>query len=60
MAHQVLRDLASKIQNSKFICIMIDETNDITNKEQVTIVIHSINEEFEVSEVFWVSTLFLQ
>ncbi len=24
---------------------MIDETNDITNKEQVTIVIRSINEE---------------
>ncbi len=52
MAHQVLRDLASKIKNSKFICIMIDETNDITNKEQVTIVIHSINEELEVSEDF--------
>ncbi len=52
MAHQVLRDLASKIQNSKFICIMIDETNDITNKEQVTIVIRSINEELEVSEDF--------
>ncbi len=52
MAHQVLRDLASKIQNSKSICIMIDETNDITNKEQVTIVIRSINEELEVSEDF--------
>ncbi len=50
MAHQVLRDLASKIQNSKFICIMIDETSDINNKEQVTIVIRSMNDELEVSE----------
>ena len=43
MAYQVLRNLATKIQNSQFVCIMIDETSDISNKEQVTIVIQSVN-----------------
>ena len=49
MAHQGLRNLATKIQNSQFVCI-VDETSDITHKEQVTIVIRSVNDDLQVSE----------
>ncbi len=39
-----LRQLRLKLLQSQFISIMIDETTDITNKEQVTIVFRSVIE----------------
>ncbi len=52
MASNVMRQLSLKLQESLFICIMIDETTDITNKEQVTIVFRSVSDKFEVNEDF--------
>ena len=52
MASQVLRQLSLKLQESPFICIMIDEITDITNKEQVTIVFRSVSDELEVDKDF--------
>lgn len=34
------------------VTFMIDETTDITKKEQVTVVIHTVGEDFEVDEDF--------
>ena len=52
MASQVLRQFSLKLQESPFICIMNDETTDITNKEQVTIVFRSVSDQLEVDEDF--------
>ena len=48
MAVRILRDIASGLHLSPFITIMIDETTDVSNKEQATIVFRSVNDEFEV------------
>lgn len=52
MANQVLRNISDKLQSSPYITIMIDETTDITNEEQVTIVMRRIDDDFEVYEEF--------
>ena len=52
MALQVLRKIASKIRQSPFINIMADETTDIANTEQVTIVISWVTADFVVHEEF--------
>jgi len=52
MATHVLRHLSHKLQESPFISIMIDETTDVTNKEQVIIVFRSVKDEFEIDEDF--------
>ena len=49
---KVLRDLASDLQSSPFICIMVDETTDISNREQSTIVIRWVAQDFQVHEEF--------
>ena len=52
MATRILRSLSDKLQSSPFISIMIDETTDVTNQEQVTIVMRRIENDFEVYEEF--------
>lgn len=52
MSLRILRYLVAKFQKSKFVTVMIDETTDITNKEQVTFVIRTVNEKFQVDEYF--------
>ena len=52
MALHVLRDISSNLQKSLFLTIMIDETMDISNCEQITVVTRSVNEHFEVFEEF--------
>lgn len=52
MATHILRSLSDKLQSSPFISIMIDETTDVTNQEQVTIVMRRIEDDFEVYEEF--------
>ena len=39
MAMHVLRNVATCLQQSPFLTLMMDETTDVTNKEQTTIVI---------------------
>ena len=48
----ILRDLASDLQSSPFICIMVDKTTDISNREQSTIVIRWVAQDFQVHEEF--------
>lgn len=52
MALHVLRCISDLLQESPFLAIMIDETTDITNQEQVAIVMRRIDANFEVCEEF--------
>lgn len=52
MAHQILRKLLGLIQKSPFLAIMVDETTDVSNKEQLTLVIRRIDENLDVFEEF--------
>lgn len=52
MAHQILRKLLGLIQKSPFLAIMVDEMADVSNKEQLTLVIRRIDENLDVFEEF--------
>ncbi|XP_065903857.1 zinc finger MYM-type protein 1-like [Dysidea avara] len=52
MAEHVITKISSSIHDAPFISIMSDETTDITNKEQLTIVIRWVTDDFEVHEEF--------
>ena len=52
MANKILRDVSSMLQTSSFLTVMIDETTDISNQEQVTVVMRRIDENFVASEEF--------
>ena len=52
MAQQISRSIAEDLQSSSFITIMADETTDISNCEQMVIVIHWITKKFIVQEEF--------
>ena len=50
MAMQVMRKISEKLHKSPFVTIMVDETTDITNKEQVTVITRRIDEDLVVHE----------
>ena len=52
MAHGVLRNTLADIRISPFFSLMIDETTDLSNKEQLTMILRWIDEDFTVSEEF--------
>lgn len=52
MAHQVLRMILKDIHSSPFLAVMVDETTDKSNKEQLTLVVRWVNDDFTVSEEF--------
>lgn len=52
MAVHVLQTIATSLQSSPFLTIMIDETTDISNHEQVAIVFRYITDSFQVFEEF--------
>lgn len=52
MGLQVLRDIVSDLQDSPFLTIMVDETTDSSNREQVTLIARRVTEELEVHEEF--------
>lgn len=52
MAHQVLRMILKNIHSSPFLAVMVDETTDQSNKEQLTLVVRWVNDDFTVSEEF--------
>ncbi len=52
MALSVITKVSENLHKSPFLTVMIDETTDVTNQEQVTIVIRWINDNFEVYEEF--------
>ena len=52
MAMRVLRELIVPIHAAPFVCIMVDETTDAANKEQVVICLRWVDDIFEVHEIF--------
>ena len=52
MAFKVLRELASFLHATPFYMVMMDETSDMSNCEQVTVFLRWISEDFEVNEEF--------
>ena len=52
MAHTVLRKILKAIHSSPFLAVMVDETTDKSNREQLTLVIRWVNQDFLVSEEF--------
>lgn len=52
MALHVLRRIADHLQKSPFLTIMIDETVDVSNQEQVTIIMRSVDDDLEVYKDF--------
>ena len=52
MAHGVLRKILKDINESPFLAVMVDETTDKSNKEQLTFVIRWVNNDFTVAEDF--------
>ena len=52
MALKILLDLVNAIQSTPFFTVMIDETTDISNKEQVVITLQSVGDDLTVHEHF--------
>lgn len=53
MALEALRDIAARLHASQFYMIMADETTDVSNREQVTIVLRWVDDtDFSVPEEF--------
>jgi len=48
MAHTVLRDIISELHASTFICLMVDETMDKSNKEQTVVVLRRVTNDLAV------------
>ena len=52
MARRVLRRLLEDIHSSPFLAVMVDEATDKSNKEQLTLVVRWVSDDFVVSEEF--------
>ena len=52
MANHVIKKTLSFINKSPCFILMVYETTDVSNKEQLTVVIRWIDERFEASEDF--------
>ena len=48
MALRVLREIAGSLQSASFFTVMVDETTDVSNVEQVVICLRWVSEKFEV------------
>lgn len=44
MSHSILQQICSTLRSAKFLAVMINETTDISNKEQVVIWIRHVDE----------------
>ena len=54
MAQAILRRLVRRIQSSVFFTLMVDETTDISNREQVVLVFRWVEDDLTVHEDFLV------
>lgn len=52
MAYSVLRKIPENIHTSTFLAVMVDETSDRSNKEQLALIIRRISDNFTVQEEF--------
>ena len=60
MAHHALRKILDNIRSSPFIAVMVDETTDKSNKEQLTLVLRWISEDFVCLKSLQVCIIFQQ
>ena len=60
MANHVLRSILLNIQSSPFVSVMVDETTDKSNKEQLTMIMRWVSNDFAVGEEFLVCIVFRQ
>lgn len=52
MSQSILRDIVKKIHSAVYFSIMVDETTDMANKEQVVMVFRWVSDELGVHEDF--------
>ena len=52
MALCILQEIAGDLQNTSFFTVMVDETVDASNVEQVVICLRWVSESFELQEDF--------
>ena len=52
MSHSVLPQIAASLQSTNFLTIMVDETTDVSNKEQVVICFRWVDSNLEAHEEF--------
>eukprot|EP00795_Rhopilema_esculentum_P009559 gene9559-17307_t len=49
----VLRELAKKVKDVKYFGIMLDETSDVSNKEQISFCFRIVDDNFNIEELFF-------
>ena len=49
---EILRHIASSLHSSPFLTVMIDETTDVSNHEQVVVCVRWVNADFDIQEDF--------
>ena len=52
MAMHVSRNIATGLQQSPFLAVMVDETIDVSDREQMTVFVRSTTDHFVVHEEF--------
>lgn len=52
LAHATLRIICGFVRGSKYYSVMVDETPDASQKEQISICIRRVNDNFEIEELF--------
>jgi len=50
MGKDILRNISSRLQQSKFATLMIDETTDVSNSSQAVVVLRYVTDAFDVCE----------
>lgn len=53
MSHTVIRKVLDDVKDSPFLSVIVYETTDTSNLEQVTLVIRRISDDLSVSEDFF-------
>ena len=59
MALRILRDVAVNIREDGYFSIMVEETTEQSNREQVVILLHHVDSELNVHESVWCLLLML-
>jgi len=52
VSYSILRNIAAKIHSAEFYSVIVDETSDCSNKEQVSISVRIATNDLEVDELF--------
>lgn len=52
MSHMILRSVISEIQSSPNYAVLLDETSDISVREQVSVCVRTVDENFNIREFF--------